>query len=194
MCPTPGRARIPCGHYARRGSLAFPPPAPSTPPPPRWQFGVNRIQGPVNCGGLAAHSGLVGPVFWVQTSGAVQQPVSLLRGARAPANPLDDVVVALPDPGRLRRTQHPAQHRPVIGNRRGRRGRRWRCVARLRTIGGTRWTMWRPALMPIGLIRPRDHRFARNRSPIEAQIRMRVLERFHDLRVERGPADLQIRR
>jgi hypothetical protein len=44
--------------------------------------------------------------------------------------------------------------------------------------------------MPVDLFGPGNQSFAGNGSPIEAEVGMRVLERFHDLGVERRAADL----
>lgn len=98
-------------HYARRRRAS--PPAPAA-APPAGQLGRDFVPGGADRRRTGADGSLVGPVIGIETLQPLGQPVPVLGGARAPHDPLRDVLVALAQPRRLGRAQHPAEQRRVF--------------------------------------------------------------------------------
>jgi hypothetical protein len=100
-------------------------------------------------------------------------------------------------PQRLGGTERAAEH-GVIMRRRGRRDGFLRPLRRRRrrrpACRSTRlWPRRRLTVAIAAILDPRHRRVAGNILPVEIQIRMRVLERFHHFRIQRGAAETRIR-
>ncbi len=106
------------------------------------------------------------------------------------------VVMSLPQARRLGCPNRGDQQRPVVDVLRCRRGRRrWRRSCCCSTLVGRARPGTRGALRPARRWFGASHDgLARHVVPVEAQVRMGMFERLHDLRIERLAAHRQARR
>jgi len=155
---------------------------PATPPAPaRRQFRRKAIQRGIDGGRLLTDTGLVRPGIRIEHSRTIEQRVSLLRCPGPSGDALADFAESSADAGRRGCSECSTKEREVLG---------WRRHGRRRRLG------WRLPLSPLssGLRLPllsrgrwflaRDYRFPLERNPVEAQVRVCVLEGLPDLTVE----------
>jgi len=146
-------------------------------------FGVER-----GCPGL---NGLdVVPIIRIETKHALGQPVPLLRRPRPAQHALAQFLEPLPQARGVANADGPAEQRLIFFND-GRRGLdRLRRPARFGAPGGARRTVL--ALASVLHVDAKSRAVALQRRPVERQVRMRMLERFHHLGVERMPPDFHV--
>jgi hypothetical protein len=162
--------------------IAGTPPAASA--PALWELIRERVPCGLDRARRGANRLFVRPVVGIETHQLLGESVAILRRTGAPRYPLQELVVAAPQPRGLNGAKGAAKKRLVFDDH-----RRWRLARRSASPG------LRPVcpVGPIARIRTRERRLSHERVPVERQVRMRVLQRLAHLGLDRVASDFQAR-
>ena len=154
--------------------------------PSAWQFrcdrrpvGLDRTDGCLDCG-------LVNPPVRVETRDSLGQPVTVLGRTCPPDDALKKIGVLAAQTGSSLRAERSSQDRLILDHDLRRRGGR--------PAGGTRRLRLTRCRSPLFLVpASAQRRITLQSAPVEIEIGVRVLERFHHLGLERASADMHVR-
>src|SRR5262245_19061029 len=125
------------------------------------------------------------PLVRIETMQPVRQSVPFFGGPGPAQDALLQIVIALAQPGGVTRPNRPAEQRLVFDDHLHGLGRR---RARPLLVGPRARAL--ALVRPLARLRAWQRRFAHQALPVEGQIGMRVLERFHHFVFKRAPAHL----